>query len=76
LARLRADVRSIASEALATVRELATSPGVPPAVRLRACLAILSAADAPKPEPIGPMTVGEVRAVLAQKQLIGSLFDS
>jgi hypothetical protein len=34
--RLRADVRSLASDAIATLRELVSSPDVPPAVRLRA----------------------------------------
>jgi hypothetical protein len=44
--RLRADVQALASEAVATLRELVCGPDVPPAVRLRASLAILQAADA------------------------------
>ena len=43
--RLRADVRSLASDAMATIRELVSSPDVAPSVRLRASLAILEAAD-------------------------------
>jgi hypothetical protein len=41
--RLRADVRSLASDAMATLRELVSSPDVLPSVRLRASLAILEA---------------------------------
>jgi hypothetical protein len=44
--RLRADVLSLASDAMATLRELVSGPDVAPAVRLRASLAILQAADA------------------------------
>jgi 5'-3' exonuclease len=54
--RLRADVRSLASDAMATLRELVSGPDVAPAVRLRASLAILQAADALNVEQIGPMT--------------------
>src|SRR3954469_15220378 len=48
--RLRAEVRSLASDAVAPLRELVSGPDVPPGVRLRACLAILQAADAMKAE--------------------------
>src|SRR4051794_29723027 len=44
--RLRSEVRGLASEAVATLRELVSGPETPPAVRLRAALAILEAADA------------------------------
>jgi hypothetical protein len=46
--RLRADVLSLASNAMATLRELVSGSDVPPSVRLRASLAILEAADALK----------------------------
>ena len=42
--RLRAEVRSLASNAMATLRELVSGPDVPPSVRLRASLAIIQAA--------------------------------
>ena len=45
-ARLRAEVRSLAYNAMATLRELVSGPDVPPSVRLRASLAIIQAADA------------------------------
>jgi hypothetical protein len=48
--RLRAGVLSLASDAMATLRELVSGPDVPPSVRLRASLAILQTADALKVE--------------------------
>ena len=68
--RLRADVRSLASEAVATLRELVTGPDVPPAVRLKACLAILQAADALKAEEPGPMSARGVQAKMDHRRLI------
>jgi hypothetical protein len=60
--RLRADVRSLASVAIATLREL-VGPGVAASVRLRrASLAILQAADALNVEEIGPTSAEGVRA--------------
>ncbi|MGO8900085.1 MAG: hypothetical protein ACLQU5_17285 [Isosphaeraceae bacterium] len=52
--RLRAEIRSLTSEAVKTLRKLVRGADVPPAVRLRACLAILDAADAMEPETIRP----------------------
>jgi hypothetical protein len=54
--RLRADVRSLASDAMAAFRELISDYDVPPAFRLRVCLAVLHAADALNAEQIGPMS--------------------
>jgi hypothetical protein len=71
--RLRADVRSLASDALATLRELVSSPDVPPAVRLRASLAILEAADAMKAETIGSTSARGVKASMDHRALIDSL---
>jgi hypothetical protein len=71
--RLRADVRSLASDAVATLRELVSGPDVPPAVRLRASLAILEAADAMKAETIGSTSARGVRASMDHKTLIESL---
>jgi hypothetical protein len=42
--RLRADVGSLASDAIVALRKLAMDPCVPPSVRLRASLAVLQAA--------------------------------
>jgi hypothetical protein len=71
--RLRADVRSLASDAVATLRELVSSPDVPPAVRLRACLAVLQAADAMRAEPIGPTSARGVKASMDHRALLESL---
>jgi hypothetical protein len=48
--RLRADVLSLASNAMASLRELVSGPNVPPSVRFRASLAILDAANGLKSE--------------------------
>jgi hypothetical protein len=71
--RLRADVRSLASDAITTLRELVSRPGVPSAVRLRASLAILQAADALSVEEIGLTSEDGVEAALEDKRLIESL---
>jgi hypothetical protein len=71
--RLRAEVRSLASNAMATLRELVSGPDVPPSVRLRASLAIIQAADALNIEAIGPMSADGVEAALDHKRFIESL---
>jgi hypothetical protein len=71
--RLRADVRSLAFDAMAGLRELVSGPDVPPAVRLRASLAILQAADALTVEEIGPTTAEGVQANIEHKRFINSL---
>jgi hypothetical protein len=71
--RLRSDVRALASQALATLREMVSGPDVPPAVRLRACLAILQAADAITAEEIGPTSAEGVRAKIEHDEFIESL---
>lgn len=71
--RLRADVRSLASEAVATLRELVTGPDVPPAVRLKACLTILQVADALTTEAPGPMSARGVQAKMDHRWLMDSL---
>jgi hypothetical protein len=70
--RLRAEVRSLASVAMATLREL-IRPGGPSSVRLRASLAILQAADALNVEEIGPTSAEGVEAELEDKRFIDSL---
>ena len=71
--RLRADVRSLASDAVATLRDLITAPEVPSAVRLRASLAILQAADAMKAETIGSTSVEGVQASMEHRALLECL---
>ena len=71
--RLRADVLSLASDAMATLRELVSGSDVPPSVRLRASLAILEAADALKVEDIGPTTAEAVQAKMDHQRFIDSL---
>jgi hypothetical protein len=71
--RLRADVLSLASDAMATLRELVSGPDVPPSVRLRASLAILDAANALKAEELGPTSADDVQAKIDHKRFIDSL---
>jgi hypothetical protein len=72
--RLWAEVRSPASDAMATLRELISAPRhVPLSVRLRASLAILQAADAMKAEELGPMAADGVEAAQHHKRFLESL---
>src|SRR4051794_36636675 len=67
--RLRADVRSLAADAMATLRELVTNPDVPPSVRLRASLAVLQASDATTAQPIGPTSPRGVKSIQNRRAL-------
>jgi hypothetical protein len=71
--RLRADVRSLASTAMATLRELVSGSDVPPSVRLRASLAILQAADAMAIDEIGPTSAKSIQTKLDSDRLFESL---
>ena len=72
--RLRADVRSLASDAMVKLRELISGRDfVPHSVRLRACLAVLHAADALNVEEIGPMSPEGVQAKLQHDRFLESL---
>jgi hypothetical protein len=71
--RLRAEVRSLASVAMATLRELVSSPDAAPSVRLRASLAILQAANALKADDVGPKTAEGVQARIAHERFVESL---
>jgi hypothetical protein len=71
--RLRADVLSLAAQAVATLRELVAGSEVPPAVRLRASLAILQAADAMAIEEIGPTSAEGVQAKMEHQAFLDSL---
>jgi hypothetical protein len=71
--RLWADVLSLASNAMATLRELVSGPDVPPSVRLRASPAILDAANALKAEELGPTSAEGVQAKMDHKRFIDSL---
>jgi hypothetical protein len=71
--RLRADVLSLASDAMATLGGLVSGSDVPPSVRLRASIAILEAADALKVKEIGPTTAEAVQANVEHKRFIDSL---
>ena len=72
--RLRAEVRSLASDAMATYRELISGPRhVPHSVRLRACLALLHAADALNAEEIGPTSAEGAQAKLQHDRFLESL---
>jgi hypothetical protein len=72
--RLRADVRSLTSDAMAILRELISGPRhVPHSVRLLACLAVLSAAHALNVEEIGPTLAEGVQAKLEHQRFLESL---
>jgi hypothetical protein len=71
--RIRAEFRSLASDAMATLRELVSGPDGPPTVRLRAALAVLQAADALRIEEIGSRSAGGVEAQSDHKRFIESL---
>jgi hypothetical protein len=74
--RLRAEGRSLASDAMATFRDLVSGPDIPPSVRLRASLAILQAADTMNVEQIGPTSAEGVVAELEHKRFLESLGGS
>jgi hypothetical protein len=71
--RLRADVRALTSQAVATLRELVTGSEVPPSVRLRASPAILQAANVMAVEEIGPTSAEGVRARMTYDAFMESL---
>ncbi len=71
--RLRAEMRSLTSDAVNTLRKLVRGADTPPAVRLRASLAILEAADAMKPETIGSTSATGVQASMSHQALLESL---
>jgi hypothetical protein len=71
--RLRADLRSLAFDAMATLRDLFSRPGVAASVRLPASLAILQAVNALKADDVGPTTVEGVRASMTRERLFDAL---
>jgi hypothetical protein len=71
--RLRAELRSLASDAMATLRDLVTRPGVAVSIRLRASLAILQAVGSLKAGDIGPTTAEGVQARMAHERFVESL---
>ncbi len=71
--RLRADVLSLASDAMETLRFLVSNANVPPAVRLRASRAILQANAALKADEIGPTSAEGVQAKVEHQRFIESL---
>jgi hypothetical protein len=71
--RVRAEVRGLALNAAATLRELLTSAESPPAVRLRVALAIVGAAGAIEAEKIGPTTARGVNSAMEHCRFIESL---
>jgi hypothetical protein len=55
---------------LKTLRQLVSDPGSPPAVRLRASLAIQEVADVMKPETIGSTSARGVKASMDHRALL------
>jgi hypothetical protein len=66
-AQARADLRRLAADAVATIRDLMTSETVPPAIRLKAAGMALEAAGAAS-EPCGPTDPDEIRTEWARTQ--------
>ena len=70
---IRAEMRGLATAAVQTVRELIESPETPPAVRLRAALAVLQSVES---EPLGPTDAADIESsnqARAWAQLCGSM---
>ncbi len=59
---IRGELRGLATAAVRTLRELIESPATPPAVRLRAALAVLASVGA---EAVGPTDPAEVENGIA-----------
>lgn len=62
---VQAGLRSLASDALAVVRGILQSDETPPALRLRAAMAVLDAAVADKP---GPVDYAEIQGDLRERE--------
>jgi len=73
LDEIRAELRSTAGSAARVVRELVTNPKTPPAVRLRAALALLESVGGLTPEPLGPTTVDAVETRWMEDQRAADL---
>ena len=58
---LRAQFRELAEVAMSTVRAMLTGPDVPPAVRLRAAIAVLQSVGTLEPEEIGETDPAAIR---------------
>jgi hypothetical protein len=71
--RIRAEVHSLASEAVETLRDAMTNPESPMPIRFRAALAVLEATNTMSAETIGPVSANGVQAALDRERLIDSL---
>jgi hypothetical protein len=65
---IRGEIRALASDAVKAVRELVTSPLSPPAVRLKAALAILETVNGMAREAIGMTDAEGIREQRAKAQ--------
>jgi hypothetical protein len=72
---IRREVRALATSAVATMRWLIESPDSPPAIRLRAAQAVLTAVGADRPEVIGSTDLGLVRSELDERAWFLALVD-
>lgn len=71
--RLRAEIHSLTTRAVKTLRQLVSDPSVPPAVQLRASLAILDAANAMEPEKVGSPSAVEIELSWSHRNELESL---
>lgn len=71
--RLRADLRSLVSDAIATLRTITTDSKVPPNVRVRAALAVLNRFGDLRAEPIGSTDPEELKQAKLRSQWFAPL---
>jgi hypothetical protein len=72
--RLRAEIRSLASKAVAALGELVSGdPDIPPAVRLRACITVLQAANLLDSDTIGPTSAEGVKSAIRRAEFSEAL---
>jgi hypothetical protein len=69
---LRHELRGLAADAIKAMRDLLGSD-TPPAIRLRAALAVLEAVGADSPEPIGPLHPEDVGEQWSSRDLLRAI---
>jgi hypothetical protein len=74
-AAIRGELRALATSAVATMRWLVESTDSPPAIRLKAALAVLTAVGADRPELIGPTDPALVRCDFDERASFRALVD-
>ena len=73
LRQIRAELRGLASQAAATLKDLLTDPGTNESVKLKAAVAVLQAVDGLQPEDIGSTDPEKIRKQWEQDRLFEEL---